>query len=91
MPSAPLGAALRDGLTELDFLEGKNFVFESRWANGEFERLPSLALDLIGRSPAVIVTNTLPAASAAKAALEAGPDVMGRGLEASTLFRKVRP
>jgi putative ABC transport system substrate-binding protein len=27
-PSAPLGAALRDGLTELGFVEGKNFVFE---------------------------------------------------------------
>ena len=39
-PSAPLGAALPDGLTELGFVEGKNFVFESRWANGEFERLP---------------------------------------------------
>jgi putative tryptophan/tyrosine transport system substrate-binding protein len=74
-PSAPLGAALRDGLTELGFVEGKNFVFESRWANGEFERLPSLAVDLVGRSPAVIVTNTLPAALAAKAATTAIPVV----------------
>jgi hypothetical protein len=52
-------------LAEVGFVEGKNFAFEYRWAQGHFERLPGLAIDLVGRGPAVIATNTLPAALAA--------------------------
>jgi len=74
-PSSPLGAAFRSGLAEAGFVEGKNFRFEDRFASGQFDRLPSLATDLVGRSPAVIVTNTLPAALAAKAATSAIPVV----------------
>ena len=74
-PSAPLGAGLREGLTEVGFVEGKNVEFETRWAHGQFDHLPSLAADLIGRSPGVIVTNTLPAALAAKAATTSIPVV----------------
>lgn len=65
---ATLGAAFRQGLNESGFVEGRNVVFESRWANGQFERLPDLADALVGRRPAVIVTVTLPGALAAKAA-----------------------
>ena len=74
-PSSPLGAAFRSGLAEASFVEGKNFTFEGRWAGGQFDRLPSLAIDLVNRGPAVIVTNTLPAALAAKAATSAIPIV----------------
>jgi putative ABC transport system substrate-binding protein len=74
-PSSPLGAAFRSGLAEAGFVEGKNFTFEDRFASGQFDRLSSLATDLVGHSPAVIVTNTLPAALAAKAATSAIPVV----------------
>ena len=74
-PSSPLGAAFRSGLAEAGFVDGKNFKFEGRWAAGQFDRLPSLAADLVNGGPAVIVTNTLPAALAAKAATSAIPVV----------------
>jgi putative ABC transport system substrate-binding protein len=74
-PSSPLGAAFRGGLAEAGFAERKDFTFEYGWADGQFDRLPSLATDLVGRNPAVIVTNTLPAALAAKAATSAIPVV----------------
>ena len=69
-PSSPFGVAFRDGLTQVGSAEGKNFKFEGRWAGGQFDRLPALATELLAGGTAVIVTNTLPAALAAKAATE---------------------
>ena len=66
---------LREGLAEAGFVEGKNLAFEYQWAEGHFERLPGLAIDLVGRGPVVIVTNTLPAALAAKKATNTIPVV----------------
>jgi putative ABC transport system substrate-binding protein len=62
-------------LTEAGFVEGKNLSFEYSWALGQFERLPDLAIDLVARGPAVIITNTLPAALAAKSATTVIPVV----------------
>jgi putative ABC transport system substrate-binding protein len=39
--------AFRNGLTELGYAEGRNIAMESRWAAGKYERLPSLAAELV--------------------------------------------
>jgi putative ABC transport system substrate-binding protein len=61
-------AGFSQGLQEGGIVEGRNAAMEARWARGEYGRLPELAADLVARGPAVIVTQTLPAALAAKAA-----------------------
>ena len=61
-------AGFSQGLQESGIVEGRNAAIEPRWARGEYGRLPGLAADLVAQGPAVIVTQTLPAALAAKAA-----------------------
>jgi putative ABC transport system substrate-binding protein len=53
---APFEPAFRKGLNEGGFPDGSNVPFESRRANGQVDRLPALAADLVGRRPAVIAT-----------------------------------
>jgi putative ABC transport system substrate-binding protein len=71
---APFEPAFRKGLNEEGFPDS-NVPFESRLANGQVDRLPGLAADLVGRKPTVIATQTLPAALAAKAATSTIPVV----------------
>jgi putative ABC transport system substrate-binding protein len=61
----------REGLSALGWKEGAQFVIEERWADGRIDRLPSLAQDLAGRKPAVVVA--APSQSVAAVA-KAAPD-----------------
>jgi putative ABC transport system substrate-binding protein len=72
-------AAFRRGLNETGFVEGRNLAIEFRWAHDETTRLPELAVDLVRRRVAVIVTPAAAAARAAKAATSTIPIVFGTG------------
>jgi putative ABC transport system substrate-binding protein len=61
-------AAFRQGLKETGYVEDQNVAIESRWAEGQLDRLPRLAADLVQRRVAVMVTTGGSSSRAAKAA-----------------------
>ena len=67
------------GLKDAGFLEGKNINIEWRWAEGQYNRLPSLANELVGRGVAVIITWDGPSSFAAMAATKIIPIVFLTG------------
>src|SRR5215472_4586028 len=67
--------AFRQGLKESSYVEGQNVAIESRWAEGQFERLPELAAELVQLHAAVIVSTGGSSNLAAKAASSTIPHV----------------
>jgi putative ABC transport system substrate-binding protein len=75
---APL-AAFRQGLAETGYIEGRNIAIEYRWAEGQFERMPMMAADLVRRKVAVIFANGPPSVLAAKAQTTSIPIIFSMG------------
>jgi putative ABC transport system substrate-binding protein len=68
--------AFFSGLRDLGYIEGKNLLIESRWAEGKYERLRDLAAELVRLKVEVIVTHTTTGALAAKQATASIPIVI---------------
>jgi putative ABC transport system substrate-binding protein len=71
-----LWEACRQGLRELGYVEGRNIILEPRWADGQYERLPGLAADLVRLNVDVIVVAATPGSLAVKAATNTIPVVI---------------
>jgi putative ABC transport system substrate-binding protein len=71
---AYLVRAFRKGLSEIGYVEGQNVAIEYRWANGKYDRMPTMAVELVRHQVAVIVADT-PGVMAAKAATTTIPIV----------------
>jgi putative ABC transport system substrate-binding protein len=89
-PPSSTPTAFDEGLRQLGYVEGQNIIVERRYVSGELERLPELARDLARLSIDVILTQSYPAALAAKQATSTIPivvmgagDPVGTGLVAS--------
>ena len=82
---SPLLAAFREGLAEEHFVDGVNVIIQTRWADGQFEKLPVFATELVRQGVAIIAAGSPPAAQAAKTATSTIPIVFTSGIDAVKL------
>jgi len=71
-----LTRAFEEGMRELGYVEGRDVVYERRFANGKPERLPALAAELVGLAPDAIVTGANPVVDAVRKVTKTVPIVM---------------
>jgi putative tryptophan/tyrosine transport system substrate-binding protein len=74
--ASPFAEAFRQGLRGLSYVEGQNIALEERWAEGRFDRLPSLAAELVRLNVDIIVTSSTPGAQAGQQATRSIPVIM---------------
>jgi len=74
--ASPFAEAFRQGLRGLGYVEGQNIALEERWAEGRFDRLPSLAAELVRLKVDILVTASTPAAQAGQQATKSIPIVL---------------
>jgi putative tryptophan/tyrosine transport system substrate-binding protein len=79
--SAHLVAAFRGGLKEAGYVDGENVQITFRWANGEYDRLPSLATDLVDRRVAVVAAAGGPASPQAAKAVTSSTPIVFTGVD----------
>src|SRR5215831_484049 len=97
-PSSPATSpelqSFLQGLQDLGYIEGRDFVMEYRWAEGHPDRLPELAADLVRARVDIIVTGGTPATKAAKQATQTIPivfAVLGAAVEKGIVASLARP
>jgi len=86
--------SFRQGLRNLDYVEGRNVVIEYRWAEGRNDLFPALVAEAVRLKPDVIVTSGTPATLAAKEATRTTPIViaaMGDPISAGVVASLARP
>src|SRR6516164_9987579 len=84
----------KQGLQEFDYVEGKNLIIEYRWGDGNFDRLPEMAAELVQLNVDVLVSGNTPALLALQKATRTIPIVMltsGDPLHAGLAASLARP